>query len=180
MWALGGLFLSLGPTLAILLLGYSSAAAGGAVIFLLLGVGAAASIVARNRAAAPLIAQGSTALIAGVGVTLLGVFLEQAVVLFIGASIGGAGLGSAFSAVVRRLTPLAPPDRRAALLAAIFVTVYLSFSVPTVVAGLFVNAVGLTTTAYAYGVIVGVLAAVTTIVVTRRTQAAHAGAPDVA
>jgi MFS family permease len=92
-------------------------------------------------------------------------------VLFVGALISGIGLGPAFSALVRRLTPLAPPDRRAALLAAIYLGVYVSFSVPTVLAGVSANIVGLRTTAYGYGLIVGVLAAITTIVVTRRERA---------
>jgi predicted MFS family arabinose efflux permease len=143
------------------------------VIFLLLGVGAAASIVVRNRPAAPLIALGSAVLIAGVAVTLFGLYLGQPVVLFAGALVAGVGLGPAFSAVVRMLTPLAPPEQRAALLAAIFVTVYVSFSVPAVLAGVFTNAVGLRATTYGYGVVVGVLAAITTIVVARRTRAAR-------
>ena len=127
---LAGLYVSLGPTLAISVLGQPSPTYGGLVIFLLLGTGAITSVFVRDRDATSLVARGSTVLIGGVAVTLVGLALNEAVVFFAGTFIAGLGFGPAFSAIVRSLTPLAPPDRRAALLAAIFVGVYLSFSLP--------------------------------------------------
>jgi MFS family permease len=66
-WALGGLFLALGPTLAISLLGQPSPAYGGLVIMLLLGTGAVTSVLMRDREAASLVAGGSGRLHASKG-----------------------------------------------------------------------------------------------------------------
>jgi len=169
-WGLAGLFLSLGPTLAISLLDRPSAAAGGLVIFLLLGVGAVTALVLREWDATTLVARGSAVVIAGVILTLIGIAIGQGTVLFAGAFVAGLGFGPAFSAIVRSLVPLAPPDRRAALVAAIYIGVYASFSIPAVVAGVFSSVVGLRTTAYGYGLIVGLLAAITTLLLTRRQR----------
>jgi MFS family permease len=78
------------------------------------------------------------------------------------------GLGGGFSAFVRATAPLAPPERRGALVAAIYVVVLVSFSVPTVIAGFLVSVLGLRTTTLAYGLVVMALAAATTVAVSRR------------
>ena len=58
--------------------------------------------------------------------------------------------------------------RRAALLSATYILIYLSFSVPAVVAGVAVTVFGLEATTYAYGLAVMALAAATTVAVSRR------------
>jgi hypothetical protein len=54
--------------------------------------------------------------------------------------------------------------------AAIYVAVYLSFSVPTILAGAAATIIGLAPTAYGYGAIVIVLAAISTVAVSRRLR----------
>ena len=110
-------------------------------------------------------------LIGGVAVTLIGVWAESIVLLLAGSVIAGIGLGPAYSAFLRTVAPLAPAEQRAALLSATFVLIYLSFSVPAMVAGVAVTIVGLEPTAYAYGVAVIALAAITTVAVSRRLAA---------
>jgi predicted MFS family arabinose efflux permease len=107
-------------------------------------------------------------LTAGVGVTLLGVWAESILILVAGAVIAGIGLGPAFSSFLRTVAPLAPPEQRAALLSATYVLIYLSFSVPAVIGGVAVTVFGLEPTTYAYGLAVMVLAAFTTVTVSRR------------
>ncbi len=85
--------------------------------------------------------------------------------------IAGIGLGPAYSAFLRTVAPLAPAEQRAALLSATFVLIYLSFSVPAMLAGVAVTIFGLESTAYAYGVAVMALAAITTVAVSRRIAA---------
>ena len=168
MWALGGLYLALGPSLAISILGSDSHVAGGLLIFALTGTGAAASVLLRRFDAEPLLVRGCIVLIGGVAVTLVGVWLRSAVVLYAGSVLAGIGLGPAFSAYVRTIAPLAPPEGRGGLLGAMYLSTYLSFSVPAVIAGAAVTLYGLRDTTLMYGVAVMLLATATTVVVARR------------
>lgn len=166
-WALGGLYLSLGPSLALSLLADQSRIAGGLVITALAGSGAITSIIARTRSPRTVVIGGSLVLIAGVGLTLLAVGLGSAAGVYVGSVVAGAGFGPAFSGVFRSLAPLAPPKERGTLLASIYVVSYLAFSVPAIAAGIAVAHWNLHSTTYVYGVVVMVLAATTTIAVSR-------------
>jgi MFS family permease len=169
-WALGGLYLALGPSLAIAMLNTDSRIAGGLVIFALAGAGAVASFVLRGARADRLLVRGSMVLIAGVAVTVLGVLNGSVEILYAGSVLAGIGIGAGFSAFVRATAPLVPPERRGALVAAIYVVTYLSFSVPTIIAGAVVTVYGLRDTAYVYGIVVIALAAVTTTAVAERLR----------
>ena len=171
MWALAGLYLSLGPSLASQLLAADNRAAGGLVIFALAGTGAVTAVVVRSGEPNRLLVRGSALVIVGVAVTLLGEFLRSVALLYGGSLIAGIGLGAGFSAFVRATAPLVPPERRGGLVAAIYVAVYVSFSVPTVLAGAGVSVVGLVPTVYVYGAVVIVLAGITTLAVSRRLRA---------
>jgi len=168
-WAVGGLYLALGPSLAISLLHATSPVAGGVVIAALLVTAAIASLVLPATDPRALVIRGSLILIVGVGVTLAAVGLDSLAGLYVGSVIAGTGLGPAFSGVLRSVTPLAPPNRRGALLAAIYIVVYLSFSLPTIGAGVAVSLYGLRETAYGYGLVVMALAAITAVLASRRT-----------
>jgi MFS family permease len=173
-WAVAGLYLALGPSLAISLLHATTHVAGGAVIAALLGAAAIASIVLRASDPRALVIRGSVILTVGVGITLAAVGLDSLPGLYVGSVIAGVGLGSVFSGVLRSVTPLAPPNRRGALLAAIYIVVYLSFSLPTIAAGVAVSLYGLREAAYGYGLLVMALAAVTAVLASRRTATQQA------
>jgi hypothetical protein len=164
-WALGGLYLSLGPSLATSLLVTDSRLVGGLVIAALAGAGAMASIGARSKPPYLVVVGGSLVLIVGVAVTLLAVALHSAVGLFVGSLVAGLGFGPAFSGVYRSLAPLAPPGERGALLASIYVVAYLAFSLPAIAAGIGAAHWGIWATTYVYGAIVIALAAATTVAV---------------
>ena len=174
MWALAGLYLSLGPSLASQLLAADNRAAGGLVIFALAGTGAVTAAIVRAGEPNRLLVRGSALVILGVAVTLVGEFLSSVGLFYCGSVVAGAGLGAGFSAYVRATAPLVAPERRGALVAAIYVAVYLSFSLPTVLGGAAATIIGLAPTAYGYGAIVIVLAAITTIGVSRRLRALSA------
>lgn len=167
-WGLGGFYASLGPALAMELAGSRNALIAGALIFVLLGAAALASVATRDADAPSLIIRASLLLIGGVAASLLGVTLGNVLLLFAGSFVAGLGFGPAFSAAVRSLAPLAPADKRGALLAAVLVVVYTSFSVPTIAAGLATNLVGLQATTYVYGLVVIALAAITAYAMARR------------
>jgi len=170
MWALAGLYLSLGPSLASRLLATDSRAAEGVVIFALAGTGAVSAVAVRSGEPNRLLVRGSALVIVGVSITLIGQFLSSVALLYGGSIVAGVGLGAGFSAYVRATAPLVAPERRGALVAAIYVAVYLSFSIPTVLGGAAVAIIGLAPTAYGYGAIVIVLAAISTVAVSRRVR----------
>jgi MFS family permease len=174
-WALGGLYLALGPSLAASLLKSDSRIAGGFVILALMGAGGVASAVVHAADAGAMVIRGSLVLIVGVAVTLLAVALGWTAGLYAGSVIAGLGFGPAFSGVMRSLAPLAPPHERGALLASIYIAIYLSFSVPTVIAGIAVARYSLRETTFVYGVAVMALAAITTVAVSRRRTSVEIG-----
>jgi MFS family permease len=99
---------------------------------------------------------------------VVGVWLSSVALLYAGSLIAGIGFGPALSAFLRGVAPLAPPERRGALLSATYVLVYLSFSVPAVIGGAAVSVVGLSTAIIGYGLVVMALAALSAIAVSRR------------
>jgi MFS family permease len=167
-WALAGLYLSLGPSLALSLLKSDSYLAGAGVIVALMGAVAVAGTIVRAPDAGVIVIRASLVLVVGIGITELAVVLGSAVGLYAGSVLAGLGFGPAFSAVVRSLTPLAPPDKRAGLLASIFIVVYLAFSVPALIAGVAVTHYGLRDTTYGYGIVVMALATLTAVSLWRR------------
>jgi MFS family permease len=163
MWALSGLYLSLGPSLASSLLHTRGRVTGALVIVGLTGAAAVASVVGRGWRSDRAMIGGSIVLIAGVGVTLVALQTES-IALFLGGTVlAGLGFGPAFSGGFRSLTARAPASQRAGLIAAIYVVSYLAFSLPAIVAGVAVTHVGLRTTAVVYAVAVVVLAAVAVV-----------------
>ena len=113
--------------------------------------------------------------VAGVALTLIAVLYNSTAGLYVGSVIAGLGLGPAFAGVVGSLGPLAPPERRGALFAAVYIVVYVAISVPTIVAGIATSRFGLRDTTYAYGLVVMALAAATFVAVARRQPRPIAG-----
>ena len=170
-WALGGLYLSLGPSLASSLARTESGVAGGAVILALLGTAAVASALTASADPRVVVQRGSLLLILGVALTMVAVATDSSPALYAGSIVAGLGFGPTFSGLFRSIAPLASPDERGGLVAAIYLALYLSFSVPALIAGTAVGAYGLRDTTYAYGAVVMVLAALTVIGSSRTAQA---------
>ena len=173
-WALSALYLSLGPELALSLLHSDSTLAGALVIVALMGPGALAAALLHAAEPRLLEIRSLFVLIVGVGITLLAVALGSAVGLYAGSVIAGIGYTPAFSAVFRGLVPLAPPDKRAELIASIYVVAYLAFSLPAIIAGVAVTHYSLRETTYVYGLVVMVLAAMTAVALWRRQASPRA------
>jgi len=159
MWALAGLFLSLGPSLAAQLMHSKNLIWGGLLIFLLTGLGATASGVLSKHNPFGVMLGGCLALIAGALVTFAAIETGTAAALFVGAAVAGVGLGPAFMGAYRSTVALAPPDDRAGLITAIYIVGYLSTGIPAVIGGIATSAYGLHETALVYSVAVAVLAA---------------------
>lgn len=170
-WALGGLYLSLGPSIASTLLGVQSRLVGGLVVTLLCGTGAVASFLLRARPVRTLVAPAAGLLALGTAVTLVGMAVASVLVAGLGTVVAGIGFGAAALACFGVFAEIAGPDERGELFAVAYVISYTAFSVPAVVAGVGSGLVGLETAAEVYGgvvVVLGALAAAINLVRARR------------
>jgi MFS family permease len=157
-WALGGFYLSLGPTLAKLVTGTSAPTTGGALIATLVLAGAAAIGWVRQRPAPAVLTGSALALVIGLSLTLVGVHAGSGLAFFGGTLVAGFGFGAGFNGAVRSLVPLAAPHERAGLMAGFFALSYLAFSVPAIIAGLGTGLFGLHATTLGYGSLLVVMA----------------------
>lgn len=163
LWALGGFYIALGPTLARSISGHPVPLVGGSLIACLVLSGAVGIICFRHRPALRVLGGSALALIAGLGVTLFGVYVHAMALLFVGSVIAGLGFGAGFNASVRSLVPLAPAEHRGAMMSSFYVLSYLAFSVPALVAGTAVGKFGVEMTAQGYGAALIALAALAAI-----------------
>jgi Na+/melibiose symporter-like transporter len=159
-WSLGGFYLSLMPTVVATTMGVASPWVGGVVVATLMLAAAIAVATFRDWPARRLILSGPSALAIGVAVSLLGIWQHQVMLLLAGTVIAGFGFGSIFSGTMRSLLPTAHPDQRAGLLSAFYLQSYLALALPAVAAGLSIPRLGLDITAYIYGAVIIVLAAI--------------------
>ena len=157
-WALGGLYLSLMPTVVATVMGVATPWVGGVVVATLMLSGAIAIVTFRDWPARRLIVISTSTLGLGVAVSIIGIEQQRVAALLAGTVIAGAGFGSTFSGTLRTLLPTAEPHQRAGLLSAFYLQSYLAFALPAVVAGLSVPRIGLSTTAYIYGAVIILLA----------------------
>jgi MFS family permease len=156
-WALGGFYLSLGPSMIRSATG-SEIAASFAVCINTLSA-AIAIWTLRSRAARAMLQFGGSGLLAGVALLLAGAYLHS-LALVLGASVvAGAGFGVGFQGALRSVIPLAEPQERGALISAIYIASYLAFSVPAIAAGMAVSHFGLLPVTYAYGLMLMAFAA---------------------
>jgi MFS family permease len=159
-WALGGFYFSMMPSLIRVATGLNSAFIGGLVVAVLTLTATFTAIVLKSRPGPQVLTIGTVSLIAGVAVTLLGVYLHMAEIMMVGAVITGIGFGSCYSGALRIVLPLAHAHERAGLLSTFFVQSYLAFSLPAIAVGLVAPSLGLSNAAYLYGGIVMLLAAI--------------------
>jgi MFS family permease len=162
-WALGGFYASLGPSLIAHVVGSASVIDAGLGLGILAGVGALTTYVLRTESAARVMLIGTSALIAGVGVVLLSILVGSPLGFFLGTALAGVGFGAGFQGGIRLVAPLAHPDQRAGVLSVLFTVSYLGLGLPAVVAGVAVERGGdLVATSYEYGLAVIVLALIAT------------------
>ena len=158
-WALGGLYLSLGPSVAVGVFGLSNHLIGGFVVTLLCGTGAVTAFALRAWPTPRVLTIAGVLLAAGTAVTLVGVQTGSVVLGAVGTVLAGIGFGASALASFGTLALLAAPHERGELFAVALTIAYVAFSLPAVLAGLAATSVGLHLTALAYGLVVVALAA---------------------
>ncbi|WP_344919482.1 MFS transporter [Streptosporangium oxazolinicum] len=157
-WALGGFYLSLGPSLARGVTGSTSILVGGLLVFALTFSGTVAILAMRAVPALRTMRVASVLLALGVIVTLLGVNTGSGVLFFTGTVVAGLGFGTGFQGAARTLLPAAAPHERAGLMAAFYIVSYLAMSIPATAAGIAAGHLSLTELTTYYGIVLVVLA----------------------
>ncbi|MCF6744523.1 MFS transporter [Blastococcus sp. KM273128] len=157
-WALGGLYLSLGPSLVAGVFGIENHLVGGLLVLAMQGTAAAGAVLGRNLHPQRAMVAGASVFAVGVTGTTAAVLSVQVAVLFASAVVSGLGFGLAFLGAVATATAGVAPTERAGLLSSVFVAGYLSFSVPAVLAGMAAGVVGLEAVTEVYAVVLVALA----------------------
>lgn len=149
-WALGGLYLSLGPSVAAGVFGLSSHLIGGLVVTLLCAPASVTVLALRGWPTERTLALAATLLLLGTAVGLAGVEANSLMTAALGTAIAGIGFGASALASFGTLARIAEPAERGELFAVAFVISYLAFSIPAVAAGLAATHVGLHETSVVY------------------------------
>ncbi|MFJ5266576.1 MFS transporter [Streptomyces sp. NPDC088387] len=156
-WALAGMYLSLGPSVAAQLLGLHSHLIGGVVVTLLAGTGAVSITLLRSRPASALLAPSAALLGIGTLISLTGVAQDLAWLAAVGTVVSGIGFGASVLAGFGTLARVAKPHERGAVFALANVINYLGNSVPAVLGGIAVTTVGLRTASGIYAIAIVVI-----------------------
>jgi MFS family permease len=178
-WALGGFYGSLGPSLAALVDGTNSTILGGSALFVLAGSGTLTVLVFHRTEARTFVLAGTGLIILGVALVLAAVPTRSPLLFFTGTAIAGAGFGAGFQGGLRTIVPLAAPTERAGVIAVVYVISYLALGLPAIGAGVLVVHSTVAHTALLFGLGVVVLAASTAagiLMNARRVRPAEVGA----
>ncbi|GAA0506643.1 MFS transporter [Saccharopolyspora subtropica] len=144
-WIVGGMFMSLGPSVAKNLVRGNPHLVGGLAVAVLAGCGGLAQLVLSRWSAHRAVRTGAPLMIAGLAAVASSALGHDAVVFFAGSAVLGVGWGLMFMGGFRMLTGLATPEDRAGTSAMIYVVAYLSAGVPSVVLGFVSTVFSLTT-----------------------------------
>ena len=156
-WATGGFYLSLAPSLVRAATGSTSNLIGGGLVAVLTLSGALMIFTLRNRAPDKVLRLGASLLALGLALMLTAVHSASLPLFFIATLIAGSGFGAGFLGALRSVVPLALPHERAGLMSAFYVLSYLAFCLPSLLAGNLIRSYGLIATTDGYGAVLIVL-----------------------
>jgi len=150
-WMVAGLFFGLVPSILRGVFHVTNGLVSGALIALQPVAATVTSVLFGKLPARQAVIFGGAALVFGFAILVSGIALSVFPLLFLGALVGGAGFGTAFSGSLRVMAPLVEAHQRAELFTVLYLVGYLAFGVPVVIAGDFITALGLHSTVLAYG-----------------------------
>ena len=178
-WALGGFYLSLGPSLAAQLSGSDNLVWGGVIAFLLTGLGAVTASAFRNSAPPAVMLGGCLGLLGGAVVTIAAIVTSTPALLLLGTVLAGLGFGPGNVGAYRVIMARATASNRAGLVAAVSIVNYLAFGLPALIAGIATSHFGLHDTALVYSAGIALLAAAATVgfLFESRTRVPQAAGP---
>lgn len=172
-WALGGFFSSLAPSLVRAATGSTSHLIGGGLVAVVTLSGAVMIYSLRDRPADKVMRLSAVLLATGVALLLVAVQTASLGLFFIASVIAGFGFGGGFMGSVRSIVGLALPHERAGLMSAFYVLSYLAFCLPALLAGNLSRVYGLIATTDGYGAVLIVLALGALMGLLARDSASH-------
>jgi len=175
-WALGGFFASLAPSLVRTATGSTSNLIGGATVAVLTVTGAVMIYTLRNRPADKVLRLGASLLPVGVALILLAVHSASLPLFFIGTLVAGGGFGAGFLGALRSVVTLALPHERAGLMSAFYALSYLAFCLPSLLAGNLTRIFGLVATTDGYGAVLIALSVGALLMLMRQPSVKACGA----
>lgn len=135
-WALTGLFGSLGPALVHQLTGSPSVVLATVPLTLIGVLSPFTAYRLRESSPRSSLALGVAGLLLGVAVTVVAVLVSSGPVLFAAAVLAGVGFGAGFRGSIQLMLPAVQPGERAGTLSSVYIVSYLGFGVPAIIAGI--------------------------------------------
>ena len=172
-WALGGFYLSLGPSLTASVFGIAAPLVGSVFVVTMQGSAAVGAILGNNLPPVRAMVAGAAVFAAGVTGTIAALVTVETAVLFVSAVVSGLGFGMSFLGAVATASAGVAPAERGGLLSSVFVVGYLSLSVPAILAGYLSAVVGLEVVSEVYAAVLVVLALSAVAAVSLRRRAAR-------
>ena len=137
-FAANGLFAGLAGLFLVVTLHHPSVALAGGVVCVMFGAGVAAQFLTASWLPTRTFEAGMVAMVLGVGLAVLGVWLKPpSLGLFIaGGALIGVGSGGIFKGAVATVMSISPPERVAESLTGVFLSAYVGISLPVVGCGI--------------------------------------------
>jgi hypothetical protein len=176
-WTLAGLYFTLGPPLAGVIFHSANVVVSSLGIVMVAGTATIAVLPLRRVPRWVNATVGSVALAAGMVLIVLAAAWDSAGYFIGGSILAGAGFGMAFFGGLRGLVVVIPTAQRGAVMAAFYITAYLSISVPAVLAGIVVAHLGLAPSIEIFGGVVAGIALLVTGQSWRTRPRAHHSFP---
>ncbi|POA51262.1 MULTISPECIES: MFS transporter [unclassified Pseudomonas] len=176
-WAVGGFYLSLAPSLVRAATGSTSNLIGGGLVAVLTLSGAVMIYTLRERHPAGVLRLGAGLLALGMALILAAVHSASLPLFFFGTLVLGSGFGGGFLGALRSVVLLALPHERAGLLSAFYVLSYLAFCLPALLAGGLARSFGLVATTDGYGAVLILLSLGALLVLLRQRPVVACGEP---
>ncbi len=163
-WSVGGVYLSLGPSIIGQLHATQNHAVGGLFVFVFSACAVLGQWVLRDVGNRPTLVGGAGLLAVGSVITAASVSAGSLDGFLLGSLVVGFGFGAAFMGALRTLASTLPPAHRAGGMAAFFVVAYFAISVPAIGAGVAAVHIGLTSAVTWFGGAVAIVAALVSAV----------------
>ncbi|MFR9730472.1 MFS transporter [Saccharopolyspora sp. MS10] len=158
-WTIGGMFMSLGPSVAKSLVSGTPYLVGGLAVAAVTGVGSISQLVCSGWLGRRAVRVAAPVLIAGLAVVAASALGGSAVGFFLGSAVVGVGWGTMFMGGFRLLTGLADPENRAATSSMIYIVAYLSATIPAVGLGVLTTRAGLVTSTLVFAAVAALFSA---------------------
>ncbi|MGV0992430.1 MAG: MFS transporter [Mycobacterium sp.] len=176
-FAVSGLFTSVAPAFVAEVIGIENHALAGLTAGSIFIASALAQVAAARMPTQRAVALGCAILIGAMAVLVLALRLSSLPALIAAAVLSGIGQGISFSRGLAAVVEQAPPGRRAEVSSTYFVVAYVAVAVPVIGAGFAAQAWGLRTSGTVFSVAIGVLAAVSLVLILLREKRMRETAP---